>query len=110
MTIDEAIAKYKEIAKTDANCPGHCNISCDKCIKESKQIADWLEVLKLYSEEYSAYILEDIKVTQESMYNKAIYDFALALKNNFENLPIIISKDSFLDFIDDNADLLIRGK
>ena len=44
------------------------------------------------------------------MYNKAIYDFALALKNNFENLPIIISKDSFLDFIDDNADLLIRGK
>ena len=43
MTIDEAIAKYKEIANTDANCPAHCNISCDKCVQESKQIAEWLE-------------------------------------------------------------------
>ena len=46
MTIDEAIAKYKEIANTDANCPAHCNISCDKCVQESKQIAEWLEELK----------------------------------------------------------------
>ena len=29
MTIDEVIAKYKEITNTDANCPAHCNISCD---------------------------------------------------------------------------------
>ena len=46
MTIDEAIAKYKEITNTDANCPAHCNISCDKCVQESKQIAEWLEELK----------------------------------------------------------------
>ena len=46
MSIDEAIAKYKEIANTDANCPAHCNISCDKCVQESKQIAEWLEELK----------------------------------------------------------------
>ena len=44
--IDEAIAKYKEITKTDANCPAHCNISCDKCVQESKQLAEWLEELK----------------------------------------------------------------
>lgn len=110
MTIDEAIAKYKQIAKTDENCPGHCNISCDKCVKESKQIADWLEALKVYSEKYSAYIIEDILVTQNTMYNKAIYDFALALKNNYDDMPIIISRDDFNDFIDNNADLLIRGK
>ena len=48
MTIDEAIAKYKEIANTDANCPAHCNISCDKCVQESKQLAEWLEELKDY--------------------------------------------------------------
>ena len=48
MTIDEAIAKYKEIANTDANCPAHCNISCDKCVQESKQLAEWLEELKQY--------------------------------------------------------------
>ena len=46
MTIDEAIAKYKEITNTDANCPAHCNISCDKCVQESKQLAEWLEELK----------------------------------------------------------------
>ena len=46
MTIDEAIAKYKEITNADANCPVHCNISCDKCVQESKQLAEWLEELK----------------------------------------------------------------
>ena len=48
MTIDEAIAKYKEITNADANCPAHCNISCDKCVQESKQLAEWLEELKQY--------------------------------------------------------------
>ena len=46
MSIDEAIAKYKEITNTDANCPAHCNISCDKCVQESEQLAEWLEELK----------------------------------------------------------------
>lgn len=46
MTIDEAIEKYKEITNTDAICPGHCNISCDNCVKESRQLAEWLEELK----------------------------------------------------------------
>lgn len=44
--IDEAIAKYKEITNTDSSCPGHCNISCDKCVQESRQIVEWLEELK----------------------------------------------------------------
>ena len=48
MTIDEVIAKYKEITNTDAICPAHCNISCDKCVQESGQIAGWLEELKDY--------------------------------------------------------------
>ena len=48
MTIDEAIAKYKEIANTDANCPAHCNISCDKCVQESEQLVEWPEELKNY--------------------------------------------------------------
>ena len=46
LSIDEAIAKYKEITNTDANCPAHCNISCDKCVQESEQLAEWLEELK----------------------------------------------------------------
>ena len=45
MPIDEAIAKYKEIANTDAVCPAHYNIPCDKCVRESEQIVEWLEEL-----------------------------------------------------------------
>lgn len=50
MSIDEAIAKHKEITNTDANCPAHCNMSCDKCVQESGQIAEWLEELKAIKE------------------------------------------------------------
>ena len=46
ISIDKAIAKYKEITNTDSNCPAHCNISCDKCVQESRQLAEWLEELK----------------------------------------------------------------
>lgn len=78
MTIDEAIAKYKEITNTDANCPAHCNISCDNCVKESGQLAEWLELLKWYEQG-----MEDIpcesgvlpKDVYHAGYNKAIDDF-----------------------------------
>ena len=82
MTIDEAIAKYKEITNTDANCPAHCNISCDKRVQESEQLAEWLEELKelrKIKEDYS-------KGMQTSyatfMYNKAIDDFVNACKED----------------------------
>lgn len=64
MTIDELIAKYKEITNTDAICPGHCNISCDKCVQESRQIAEWLEELKSlreYKEITEMQYLDDIE-------------------------------------------------
>ena len=48
ISIDEAIAKYKEIANTDAICPGHCNIPCEQCVQESEQLVEWLEELKDY--------------------------------------------------------------
>ena len=79
MSIDEAIAKYKEITNTDANCPAHCNISCDNCVKESRQLVEWLEELKAYKQNtdicpmcdtYCSYIAEEF----ENGYNKAIDD------------------------------------
>lgn len=74
MTIDEAIAKYKDITNTDANCPIHCMRSCDKCVQESDQIAEWLEELK----SYRAHIFSgDMTRTMlKEQYNKAIDDFA----------------------------------
>ena len=63
MTIDEAIAKYNEITNTDANCPAHCNISCDKCVQESEQLVEWLKELKelrAYKEKMEMQYLDDI--------------------------------------------------
>lgn len=75
MTIDEAIEKFKFIANSDTPCPRFCMLPCDKCVGESKQLAEWLEELKelrKIKEDYS-------KGMQTSyatfMYNKAIDDF-----------------------------------
>ena len=46
MTIDEAIEKFKFIANSDTPCPRYCMLHCDKCVDESKQLAEWLEELK----------------------------------------------------------------
>ena len=86
MTIDEAIAKYKEIANTDVNCPAHCNISCDKCVQESEQLAEWLEELKAikemgfsipqhFTKEQSDWIKAYCIQRNKEFYNKAIDDF-----------------------------------
>lgn len=79
MTIDEAIAKYKEITNTDANCPVHCNISCDKCVQESKQLAEWLEELKSYrASVFSGYMTQKM-LKEES--DKAIDDLIAECEN-----------------------------
>lgn len=73
MTIDEAIAKYKEITNTDAVCPAHCNIPCEKCVQESEQLVDWLEELKanrIALEKANGYLEANYKLG----YNKAIDD------------------------------------
>lgn len=75
MTIDEAIAKYKEIINTESNCPAHCNISCDKCVQESGQLAEWLEELKnnrIALEKANGYL----ELNHKLGYNTAIDDFA----------------------------------
>ena len=82
MTIDEAMAKYKEITNTDAICPAHCNISCDKCVQENKQLAEWLEELKSYrASVFSGYMTQ--RMLKEE-YNKAIDDFVKALQEKIE--------------------------
>ena len=97
MTIDETIAKYKEITNTDANCPAYCNISCDKCVQESEQLAEWLEELKDYRNKNKIVVrvdvenmdsikdkIEELSKYAESQYNKAIDDFVKALQEKIE--------------------------
>ena len=89
MTIDEAIAKYKEITNTDANCPAHCNISCDKCVQESKQIAEWLEDYKRIK------MLIPIEQALKNEYNKAIDDFKKML--TIEKIKEYAESDGFIN-------------
>lgn len=77
MTIDEAIAKYKEITNTDAICPAHCNIPCENCVQESEQLAWWLEELKAYQQHK---IL--CNRGYNAGYNKAIDDIKEKLMQN----------------------------
>lgn len=94
MTIDEEIAKYKEITNTDALCPGHCKISCDKCVQESEQLVEWLEELKDYRHKNKIVVhvdvdsikdkIEELSKYAESQYDKAIDDFVKELQKKIE--------------------------
>ena len=109
MTIDEAIEMYKKIANTDSNCPRYCMNPCEECVKECKQVAEWLEELKelrKIKEDYS-------KCMQTSyatfMYNKAIDDFANTLTENYDYLPQILSQEAFDGYIDGYAEQIKAG-
>lgn len=109
MTIDEAIRKYKDICDINDDCPRYCMMcSCDECVQECGQIAEWLEELKIYkSDEFTSDWLqklayhqgysqaesdyfENTQIDRESSYkighkigyNKAIDDFVKACKEN----------------------------
>ena len=104
MSIDEAIAKYKEITNTDANCPAHCNISCDKCVQESKQIAEWLEELKVYQQ-------HEIICNKgyNAGYNKAIDDFVKLVHKHDWNIRNINENSFIYGAIDTLAEQLKAG-
>ena len=84
MTLDEAIAKYKEITNTDANCPIHCMRSCDKCVQESGQLAEWLEELKSYRASVFSGDMTQKMLKEE--YCKAVDDFKKELFKNSERV------------------------
>ena len=92
MTIYEAIVKCKEITNTDANCPAHCNISCDKCVQESLQLTEWLEELKFLRQwksdvmdEFCKYDCNSVEEAMHNGYNKAIDDFAILMKETLNH-------------------------
>ena len=101
MTIDEAIAKYKEITNTDANCPAHCNISCDKCVQESEQLAKWLEDYKRIK------MLIPIEQALKNEYNKALDDFVKFASD----MPTVEEEDGTIRpmWLEEIAEQLKRG-
>ena len=81
MTIDEAIEMYKKIANTDSNCPRYCMNPCEDCVKECKQVAEWLEELKSYRA--SVFSGDMTQTMLKEQYCKAIDDFVEELKDYF---------------------------
>ena len=111
MSIDEAIAKYKEITNTDANCPAHCNISCDKCVQESEQLAEWLEELKMLRELKNEHRkIGNIEGFNKG-YDKAIDDFKSRLEERILAGKMIDEKFAYIDNcdIDEIAEHLKAG-
>ena len=75
-TIDDVIdklAEYEDLEEQGRLIKLPCNISCDKCVQESEQLAEWLEELKSYrASVFSGYMTH--KMLKEE-YNKAIDGF-----------------------------------
>lgn len=107
MTIDEAIEKFKFIAKSDTPCPRYCMLPCDQCVDESEHIAEWLEELKNYRDKNKMVVRVDVenmdsikdKIKElskyaEIQYSKAIDDFV-------ENISLKISESIIWGMIAD---------
>lgn len=78
MTIDEAIAHAREVAKRNReqwkNCPADRrdieHQTCEQCAEEHEQLAEWLEELKVYHKHEVI-----CNKGYNAGYNKAIDDF-----------------------------------
>lgn len=123
VSIDEAIEKYKEITSTEAICPGHCNISCDKCLQESKQIAEWLEELKDYQDKNKMVVrvdvenmdsikdkIEELSKYAENQYGKGIDDYKNRIKEELDRFEVQNLDTCVLyDLMDRKAERLKAG-
>ena len=101
MTLDEAITKYKEIINKDTNCPMHCMLSCDKCVQESRQIAEWLEELRKYKNKNKMVVRVDVenmdnikdKINElskyaENQYSNGIEDYKNKIKEELDRFEV----------------------
>ena len=124
MSIDEAIAKYKEITNKDTIYPAHCNISCNKCVQESEQLVEWLEELKEYKDTLlTPQMIEELKKSEkqahktaiqnamlvEDSYNKAIDDFVQVVKKHDWNIRNRNENEFIYGAIDRLAEQLKAG-
>ena len=101
MTLDEAITKYKEITNKDKNCPMYCMLSCDKCVQESGQIAEWLEELRDYQSKNKMVVRVDVenmdnikdKINElskyaENQYSNGIDDYKNKIKEELDRFEV----------------------
>lgn len=111
MTIDEAIAHAREVAKRNReqwkNCPAERDtrehLTCEECAEEHEQLAEWLEELKERRETNFDYVSLMDKRYYDG-YNKAINKFVEQIK---EVYPFTILE---LEQFEEIAEQLKKGK
>ena len=117
MTIDEAIAHAREVAKEQKSkydkCPTRTRYNCAMCFhnpkcdedaKEHEQLAEWLEELKIYQQ-------HEIICNKgyNAGYNKAIDDFVKLVHKHDWNIRNINENSFIYGAIDTLAEQLKAG-
>ena len=123
MTLDESITKYKDITNKDAICPMYCMCSCDKCVQESGQIAEWLEELRDYQNKNKMVVRVDVenmdsikdKINElskyaENQYSNGIDDYKNKIKEELDRFEVQNLDTCVLyDLMDRKAERLKAG-
>ena len=104
MTIDEAIAKHRKIAKTQKALYDACTLKEQnkhflREAEEHEQLAEWLEELKDYQDKNKMVVrvdvenmdsikdkIEELSKYAERQYNKALNDFVNACEKQFTTM------------------------
>lgn len=128
MTIDEAIARARDVAKRNReqwkNCPADRrdieHQTCEQCAEEHEQLAEWLEELKDYRDKNKMVVRIDcvnseefkdiaVKLAKEQ-YNKAIDDYKSGIKEELERFEVKNLDTCVLyDLMDRKAEQLKAG-
>lgn len=98
MSLDEAIKHCEEVAKEQLTSPN----GCADCANEHLQLANWLEELKEYRQQY----LCDMREDEPEMYvvkAKNVYDLRRTAENDDLNKAFKNTLNSFLDTEDTNG-------
>ena len=86
MTLDEAIARERQLAKEQRSHIGtwddEYSKKCEVYAEEHEQRAQWLEELKAYQQQHISLCEKHDVNTVEDLYVKAIDDFVNACKDN----------------------------
>ena len=120
MTIDEAIVHAREVANEQKRRSGICvqnDLECDKfssclkCAEEHEQLAEWLEELKAIKDGSIPIIhgKAELELHDKAIRNKALDDLSNTLKENYDYLPQIFTKEAFVRYIDEYAEQLKAG-
>ena len=86
-TIDDVIdklAEYEDLEEQGRLIKLPCNISCDKCVQESEQLAEWLEELKEMRKNQGQ-VADFLYQEGISRASKLIFNEIEEIKNRYDN-------------------------